>query len=172
MITIDTNSVAPGKRASFWQESFLDFRKSAIVVERSDAARFQGHVRVAALGGLRLVEVIASPHRATFLPIAEDSVSVHVHLEGRALVEQGRRHTAPIACLILRESSDAERTTIGVAGVASRSFDNPLIPSMPGRFRSRSIREKSEPAAISASASSQVLASFVCTVAPSSSITP
>jgi AraC-like DNA-binding protein len=91
VITIDTDSVAPRKRASFWQESFLGFRKSGIVVERNDAARFQGRVRARTLGSLRLVEVTASPHRAMFLP-SEDSVSVHVHLEGRALVEQGRRY--------------------------------------------------------------------------------
>lgn len=114
MISIDTSSVASGKRASFWQDSFLGFRKSAIVVERSDAARFQGRVRVQTLGSLRLVEVTASPHRATFLPIAEDFVSVHVHLEGRALVEQGRRHKhVDRGSLYLEDDRRPRRVTLG-----------------------------------------------------------
>ena len=113
VITVNTNSVAPGKRASFWQESFLAFRKSAIVIERRDAAEFQGRVRVRPLGSLRLVEVMASPHRATFLPV-EDSVSVHVHLEGRAILEQGRRHKqVSRGNLYLEDDRRPRRLTLG-----------------------------------------------------------
>jgi AraC-like DNA-binding protein len=113
MITVDTNCVAPGKRAAYWQDSFLGFRKSAIVIERSDAAHFQGRVHVRALGSLRLVEVIASPHRAMFLP-SEDSVSVHVHLEGRAVLEQGRRHKrVDRGHLYLEDDRRPRRVTLG-----------------------------------------------------------
>jgi AraC-like DNA-binding protein len=113
VITVDTNCVAPGKRASFWQESFLAFRKSAIVIERGDAAEFQGRVRVRALGSLRLVEVTASPHRAMFLPV-EDSVSIHVHLEGRAVLEQGRRHKqVNRGSLYLEDDRRPRRVTLG-----------------------------------------------------------
>lgn len=113
VITVDTNSVVPGKRASFWQESFLAFRKSAIVIDRSDAAGFHGRIRVRALGGLRLVEVSASPHRAMFLPV-EDSVSIHVHLEGHAVLEQGRRHKqAGRGSLYLEDDRRPRRVTLG-----------------------------------------------------------
>lgn len=113
MITVDTSSVAPSKRASFWQESFLGFRESAIVVERGDATRFQGRVRVQAFGNLRLVEVTASPHRAMFLPV-EDSVSLHVHLEGSALIEQGRRHKrVDRGSLYLEDDRRPRRVTLG-----------------------------------------------------------
>lgn len=113
MITVDTNSVVPGKRASFWQESFLAFRKSAIVIDRSDTAGFQGRVRVRALGALRLVEVTASPHRAMFLPV-EDSVSIHIHLEGRAILEQGGRHKqVDRGSLYLEDDRRPRRVTLG-----------------------------------------------------------
>jgi AraC family transcriptional activator of tynA and feaB len=113
VITVDTNSVVPGKRTSFWQESFLAFRKSAIVVERSDTAGFQGRVRVRTLGALRLVEVTASPHRAMFLPV-EDSVSIHVHLKGRAILEQGRRHKqVDRGSLYLEDDRRPRRVTLG-----------------------------------------------------------
>ena len=113
MITVDTNCVVPAKRASFWQESFLAFRKSAIVIERRDAAAFQGRVRVRALGGLRLVEVMASPHRAMFLPV-EDTVSIHVQLEGRAVLEQGRRHEqVDRGSFYLEDDRRPRRVTLG-----------------------------------------------------------
>ena len=113
MITLDTNSVVPGKRASFWQESFLAFRKSAIVIDRNDAEGFQGRVRVRALGGMRLVEVTASPHRVMFLPV-EDAVSIHVHLGGRAILEQGRRRKlVGRGSLYLEDDRRPRRITLG-----------------------------------------------------------
>jgi len=113
VITVDTNSVVPRKRASFWQESFRAFRKSAIVIERSEAVGFEGRCNVRALGGLRLVEVTASPHRVMFLPV-EDSVSIHVQLEGRAILEQGRHYKqVDSGSLYLEDDRRPRRLTLG-----------------------------------------------------------